>query len=122
MTNPSLVAEFSAANDRYLKAVDGLVPLLVRIALARVEDVLPTAFELEAEGRFTEDWIRTLHILRILDRNGTVLFDVVAGHRDRQVENAVDEVNSEYLDFLLDLTGDTYMGHVVIDPSDILSP
>jgi hypothetical protein len=39
-----------------------------------------------------------------------VLFDVAQG-ADRAVEDAIDEVGTEYLDLLLDLTGDAYMGH-----------
>jgi hypothetical protein len=44
-----------------------------------------------------------------------VLFDVDTGHPDRAVEDAVDRVDIEYLDVLIDLTGDAYMGRVVID-------
>lgn len=120
MPNPTLDAEFSEAHDRYFEAANALVPLLVRVALSRLGEVLPGAYELEAEGRFTEDWIRTLRIQRVLDQHGAVLFDVGFGHPDRRVEDAIDDVNSEYLDFLLDLTGDTYMDHTTIDPSHAL--
>ena len=39
------------------------------------------------------------------------------GHDDPEVEAAIDEVNTEYLDLLLDLTGDTYMGVSAIELS-----
>jgi hypothetical protein len=48
-------------------------------------------------------------VRRVLDGAGAVLFDVARG-ADRVVEEAVDEIGTEYLDLLLDLTGDTYMG------------
>lgn len=43
-----------------------------------------------------------------------MLFDVGVGHTDRGVEDAVDWVDAEYLDTLIDLTGDDYMGSVTI--------
>ena len=55
-----------------------------------------------------------MRIQRVLDADGRVLFDVETGHPDRAVEDAVDVVDIEYLDVLIDLTGDEYMGHVVI--------
>jgi hypothetical protein len=36
------------------------------------------------------------------------------GVTDRAVEDAIDSVNIEYLDVLVDLTGDDYMGAVTI--------
>jgi hypothetical protein len=62
---------------------------------------------------FNEDWLRVLRVRRILDADGAVLFDVAHG-ADRAVEEAVDEIGTEYLDLLLDLTGDEYMGRRVL--------
>lgn len=53
----------------------------------------------------------------MLFADGTVLFDVEVGHEDARVEQAIDTVNSEYLDLLLDLTGDSYMGPSVVELS-----
>jgi hypothetical protein len=77
--------------------------------------VLPGASTIDALGELNEDWIPTLRIRRVLDADGRVLFDVDTGHPDRAVEDAVDLVDVEYLDVLIDLTGDECMGHVVID-------
>ena len=44
------------------------------------------------------------------------LFDATEGHDDRRVEDAIDEVNADYLDLLLDLTGDLYMGNHTLEP------
>jgi len=41
MPNPTLDAEFSEAHDRYFEAANALVPLLVRVALSRLGEVLP---------------------------------------------------------------------------------
>ncbi len=51
----------------------------------------------------------------MLAADGTLLFDVEDGDDDPRVEAAIDEVDTEYLDLLLDLTGDTYMGASVIE-------
>ncbi len=85
------------------------------MALDNVSDVLPGAQTIEVEGSFTEDWMRTLRTQRVLDESDAVLYDVQLGHVDRRIEDVIDEVNSEYLDFFLDLTGDTYMGGATID-------
>ena len=39
---------------------------------------------------------------------------ILVGHVDRGVEDAVDRVDAEYLDILIDLTGDEHMGPVTI--------
>ena len=72
--------------------------------------MIPKASIAEVEGWINEDWLRVLQVRRILDADGVVLFDVAQG-ADRVVEDAVDDVDTDYLDLLLDLTGDTYMGH-----------
>jgi hypothetical protein len=43
-----------------------------------------------------------------------MLFDASHGHPERTVEDVVDMVNVEYLDVLIDITGDDYMGSVTI--------
>ncbi len=118
MPSAKLIAEFNRARNRYVSATGDLVPLLIRMALGSISDALPGASEAEVDGSFNEDWLRTLRIQRILNQEGVVLFDIGFGHPDRQVEEAIDEVNTEYLDLLLDLTGDDYMGHKTIDLSD----
>jgi hypothetical protein len=77
-----------------------------------VAEVLPGAAHLEAVGEVNEDWIPTLRIERVLLASGEVLFDASAGHPDRAVEDAIDMVNVEYLDVLIDIAGDDYMGSV----------
>lgn len=44
-----------------------------------------------------------------------MLFDVAEGHDDRRVEDAIDEANADYLDLLLDLTGNLYMGNHTLE-------
>ena len=66
-------------------------------------------------GEFNEDRLRTLRVRRVLAGDSKVLFDVEHGHDDPRFEQAIDESNTEYLDLLLDLTGDTYMGSAAIE-------
>lgn len=110
MPSPELIAAFDAANERHTAAVADFVPLLVEMALATVAEVLPGASVLETEGEMNEDWVFTLRIQRVLDAGGEVLYDVSAGHEDPEVETTIDEVGVDYLDLLLELTGDEYLG------------
>lgn len=110
MPEPSLIAAFEAAQRRNTAAVAELVPLLVEMAIATVAEVLPGADALETEGEMNEDWVFTLRIQRVLDAAGEGLYDVSVGHEDSEVETTIDEVGVDYLDLLLDLTGDEYLG------------
>lgn len=80
------------------------------MAVHSVADVLPGAEILDVRGEYSENWIPILRIERVRGADGRVLFDAVSGHEDGRVEAAVDRVNAEYLDLLLDLTGDEYLG------------
>lgn len=110
MPSPELIAAFDAANERRTAAVDDFVPPLVEMALASIAEVLPGASALATEGEMNEDWAFTLRIQRVLDAAGEVLYDVSAGHEDPEVETTIDEVGIDYLDLLLDLTGEEYLG------------
>jgi len=107
---PSLTAAFDAAQQRHTEAVTELALLLVEMALATVAEALPGADTLETEGEMNEDWAFTLRIQRVLDTDGGVLYDVGVGHGDPVVESTIDEVGFDYLDLLLDLTGEEYIG------------
>jgi hypothetical protein len=100
------LAEFSAAVDR-------LVSSLRAIALATVRDALPSAERLEVLGEMNEDWAWTLRIQRVLDSGGNVLFDMGAG-ANPEVEDLIHEVGIDYLDLLLEITGEDYFGTNVI--------
>lgn len=114
MPNPSLIEAFSAAQQRHADAVAGLVPLLIEMALARIAEALPGATVLETEGEMNEDWLFTLRIQRVLDADGSVLYDIGVGHDAPEVETRIDEVGFEYLDLLLNLTGDDYLGRKTV--------
>jgi hypothetical protein len=113
--NAQLVANYRAARRTHESALTELVPLLRQMAMATLVDVIDGASTIEAVGELDEDWVPTLRIQRVLSADNTVLFDVETGHPDRAVEDAVDTVNVEYLDVLIDLTGDEYIGRVTID-------
>jgi hypothetical protein len=115
----ALLDALRAADARHTAAVDEFVPLLIEVALATVADVLPGAEVLETNGEMNEDWAFMLRIQRVLDRDGTVLYDVTVGDDDRQVEGTIDTVEHEYLDVLLDLTGEDYFGAQQITRRDV---
>jgi len=118
MPSAALTTAYQQARDTHAESITTLVPLLIRMTMESIDEVLPGAHKIELEGRINEDWIPTLRIQRVLDQHGRVLFDIGFGHHDRRVEDAVDDVNTEYLDLLLDLTGDDYMDSKSLDWSD----
>lgn len=114
MPSNELTAAYRVALERHEATRRSLAPLLEQMAIETVAEVLPGATRLEAVGEWNEDWIPTLRIDRVLSASGEVLFDASEGHSDRVVEDAIDKVNVEYLDVLIDVTGDDYMGSVTI--------
>ena len=121
MPSTALTTEFKAVRSEHASASAALVPLALRMALDSVGEVLSGASVLEVLGRVNEDWIPVLRIQRVLDKQGEVLFDIEVGHDSPAVEDTIDEVGSEYLDLVLDLTGDDYMGARTIDRLDVES-
>lgn len=117
MVDPELEAQFNRVLDEWQALGRTLAELCERLAVETLADALPDASVIEVHGEFNEDWLRALRTRRVLTADGTVLFDVEQGHDNPRIEAAIDEVNSEYLDLLLDLTGDAYMGPAVIAAS-----
>lgn len=115
MPNQELVAEFNRTRDQWDALGLALAPLAEQLAFHTVADVLPGATVIEVRGEINEDWLRILRIQRVLSLTGEVLFDIGEGHDDRRVEDAIDLVNADHLDLLIDLTGDLYMGNHTLD-------
>jgi hypothetical protein len=114
MAAQDLLTEYEQARARHTAASRELADVLTRVALATLSDVLPAAASIDALGEYNEDWIPTLRVQRVLAGDGTVLFDIETGHPGRAVEDVVDLVDIEYLDVLIDITGDQYIGAVTI--------
>lgn len=112
MVAPLLQAQFDDARARYDQARVELERVTIRVLLASLADVLPTSASVVAFGEVDEDGIPRLRTQRVLAGDGSVLFDVDAGQADRSVEDAVDNVDVELLDVLIDLRPDAYSGHV----------
>lgn len=106
----SRVAEFQRLLREHEFISEQLAAMAQRLAVHRLADVLPGATTLEVTGEFNEDWQRVLRIDRVVDDEGELLIDVHSGSLDERIEAVIDEVNSEYLDLLMDLTGDAYLG------------
>lgn len=115
MPNQDLIAAFRDSFDQWNAIGQSLASLAERLAFATVAEVLPGAAVIELHGEVNEDWLRILRVRRVRADGGEVLFDVAEGHDDRRVEEAIDEVNFEYLDLLLDLTGDLHIGSTTIE-------
>lgn len=99
MPADELIERHRGALAAFSAAVDRLVPVLEEMALAAVRDALPTAHRLEVLGEMTEDWAWTLRIQRVFDAD---------------LEDHLHEVGVDYLDLLLDVTGEDYFGTTVI--------
>lgn len=117
MPTPEQATEYRAGRERYDTAADELREQLVRMALTTLAEVLPGADSIDALGTYNEDLIPTLRIQRVRSAEGEVVFDVDRGHPNRAVEDAVDRVDIEYLEVLIDITGNRYMGTVTIAQS-----
>ena len=115
MVDPELKAEFSRVLDDWQVLARSLAELSERLTIETLTDLLPGVSVVEVHGKLNEDWLRILRVRRVLAADGAVVFDAEEGHEEARVEEAIDEVNSEYLDLLLDLTGDTFMGSSAIE-------
>jgi hypothetical protein len=119
MPTPEQATEYRAARERYDTAADELRRQLVSMALATLAEVLPGAESIDAQGEYDEDLVATLRVQRVRSVTGEVLFDANDGHSDRAVEDAVDEVDIEYLDALTAISSGRYLGDVTITaPAD----
>jgi hypothetical protein len=106
-------AEFQDLLVRRREIDARLARLAMGATAAMLQSVLPAATSAVVFGAMNDDGALVLRIRRVLDADGGVLFDVTVG-AEREIEDVIDEVNVEYLDVLLDLTGDRYMGEHVL--------
>ena len=60
-----------------------------------------------------------LEVLSTVHHARRMLYESAEGHPEPDVEDTIDQVSTEYLDLLLDLTGDAYLGVATIDRTDI---
>lgn len=104
-----LIERHRAAVAGFTAAVGRLRPVLEAIAVAAVQDVVPAAARLEVLGEMNEDWAWTLRIQRVLDVDGAVLFDSAIGGA-AGLEDHLHEVGIDYLDLLLQISGEDYLG------------
>lgn len=117
MPTAALIDAFEQARERHAAAVAALVPLLVEMSFALISENLPGADVLDVFGEMNEDWAFRLRIQRVLDQSGRVLYDVESRHDDLVVEDTIDQVGVDYLDLLLDLTGEDFLGRTSIHRS-----
>ncbi len=118
MPSPEMVRDYRAARERFDAAAEDLRTHLLAMAFATLSEVLPGAASIQAIGEYDEDMIPTLRIRSVCSASGDVLFDIDDGRSDRTVEDAVDRVDIEYLDVLVSMKGDEYIGSVTIAASE----
>ena len=112
MSTLEMVSEYRATRERYDTAAFELHDQLVRMVFATLTGVLPGTESVEVIGADNEDLIPTPG--PDASDQSKVLFDVDRGHPIRAVEDAVDLVEIEYFDVLIDITGNRYMRAVTI--------
>lgn len=114
MPSDELIDRYRQAREQLSAAFEQLVPILQEIAIATVRAALPGARRLEVFGEMNEDWAWTLRIQRVLDADGAVLFELAPGVDD-DLADLIHEVGTEYLDQLLEITGEDCFGHKEIE-------
>ena len=94
-----LVAEFESTRNQWNQLGQALAALTERLAIETVAEALPGTAVIEScAASSTRTGSASCVSERVLSATGGVLFDVADGHDDRRVEEAIDEVNYEYLD------------------------
>ena len=104
------MGRYEALRADMVRLVEDLTPVLAEVATSCLRDVLPGTSRVEVLGDLDEDLERRLRVQRVMGDGGAVLFDITVGHDDPVVEDMIDHVGIEYLDLLIELTGDDYMG------------
>lgn len=97
--------------DRHSRLGRELVEMLPAVIIDLLREVLPDAASLEVHGEMNEDWRTVVRVERVLGPDGEVLFDATGGHPDRAVEDLIDRIDTEFLDHLVHLAPDAYLGH-----------
>ena len=97
--------------DRHSRLGRELVEMLPAVIIDLLREVLPDSASVEVHGEVNEDWLTVVRVERVLGTNGDVLFDASTGHPDQAVEDLVDRVDTEFLDHLVYLAPDAYLGH-----------
>ncbi|MDZ7680021.1 MAG: hypothetical protein U5K29_15885 [Acidimicrobiales bacterium] len=96
--------------DQHSRLGRELAEMLPAVIIDLLREVLPGSSAVEVHGQINEDWLTVLRVERVLDAAGGVLFDVATGHPDRAVEDLIDRLDTEFLDHLVYLAPDAYLG------------
>lgn len=112
MPSPELEADYESAKRNYTQAASRLAEVLEQIAVASVLDQHPTAKRIDVQGEYDEEGGLRLRLQRILDSDvdGSALWDI-----DEGGDEWVDVIDSEYLDWLADITGEDWVGEHQLD-------
>lgn len=105
--------------DQHSRLGRELTEMVQSVIIDLLREVLPGASAVEVHGQINEDWLSALRVQRALDETGTVLFDVETGHPDRAVEDLIDRLDTEFLDHLVYLAPDAYLGHHTLGANNV---
>lgn len=97
--------------DRHSRLGRELVELLPAVSIDLLREVLPRTAAVEVYGEMNEDWLTVVRVERVLSPDGDILFNTTTGHPDRAVEDLIDRIDTEFLDHLVHLAPDAYLGH-----------
>ena len=109
MPSTQLLVRYRQVLAPHEEAVDALVPLLVEMALMTIAEVVQGTAAVRTFGDVDEDGVPRLRVLQVFDEAGGVRFDVARDAEER-VDVAIAQVEAEYLERLIGLTGDELFG------------
>lgn len=102
-------ARHEIASAHYREAATAVEAASMGVVRAEIIGRFPTATAYEVKGEFNEDSTPVLRIRRVLNADAGVLFDV-DNPTDDETTDFVGELSMDYLDLVIDITGDEYMG------------
>lgn len=101
-------ARYDAARTAYHAAAHEYEAAIYNHVGTLVRERFPTAAKANVYGTVNEDGTPVLRVVTIVDAEGKVLAAV--DEPEEAWEDFIDELDTEYLDVLIDLTGDDYLG------------
>lgn len=112
MTDDEVALETAKSN--YSEAARRLAEMLEVVALGAVKHLFPAAHMITVKGSHGEEGEPRLRLQVILDADANVLWSG-DNPADDAVEDAISAIDMEYLDWLIDITGDEWFGQHDLD-------
>ena len=108
------------AEERYRTAAADLHDATQRLAFEKIVDLFPSSHTLNVFGDDEgSNFTPRLRVATIVDADGKVLYDAQHGTDDRELQEKIEEVETELLDHLIDLHPDDWYGESAITAADV---